>query len=65
MAATGADDATASRVVAAMAADAGGAVLHGELALGLLPELPGRVLVPPALPDAARLAAAIRQLVAG
>jgi GrpB-like predicted nucleotidyltransferase (UPF0157 family)/predicted enzyme related to lactoylglutathione lyase len=65
MAATGADDATASRVVAAMAADAGGAVLHGELVPGMLAELPGHVVVPPPLPDAAQVAAAIRQLVAG
>jgi hypothetical protein len=65
--ATGVEGELAAAVVAAMAADTGGAVLHGDLDLQALTGLPGRVVVPPALPgelSATRLAATIRQVVA-
>ena len=65
--AAGVDDATAARVVLAIAADAGGAVLHGDLPSQSLADLPGRVVEPAGLPvgpDPVRLAATIRQLAA-
>jgi GrpB-like predicted nucleotidyltransferase (UPF0157 family)/catechol 2,3-dioxygenase-like lactoylglutathione lyase family enzyme len=64
---TGIDDERAAEAVAAMAADTRGAVLHGDLDPQSLTGLPGQVVQPPPLPgkpDAARVAEAIRQVVA-
>ena len=67
VAVSGADDEAAARVVAAMAADSGGAVLHADVVPQSLAGLPGPVVVASDLPggaDHVRLAAAIRQVVA-
>jgi GrpB-like predicted nucleotidyltransferase (UPF0157 family) len=63
----GVDARMASRVVAAMAADTGGAVLHGGLDERELAGLPGRVVTAPDLPGAAaveRWAGLLRQMLA-
>lgn len=57
----------ADRLVASLAADAGGAVLHADLSEDEMRALPGPVSVLPLLPgepDPARLAAVIRQVAA-
>ena len=64
---TGVDHERAAEAVAAMAADTGGAVLHGDLDPQSLTGLPGQVVQPPPLPgepDAGRVAETIRQVVA-
>ncbi len=64
---TGVDDERAAEAVAAMAADTGGAVLHGDLDPQSLTGLPGQLVQPPPLPgesDAGRVAETIRQVVA-
>ena len=63
---TGLDGEAAARVVAAMAPDSGGAVLHGDVAPQWLGGLPGPVVVAPlpGSPDPSRSAAIIRQVVA-